>query len=247
MILLVDDKTSSNATGSVQPSFTISCSLHNLIDVFILKTKVVGAKDKFNVKLVCLHVCLDSKECKGIKITLRSHFIFEKTLLNELAESRIQGTHLFDTKENVLTKLHRIRDILTGLKDHLISEQEEYLHVMHIKEDIVHRIMNIIGMVRNGTRINGEIAANKVKLVAGSSNTVGTVVLKPIEAHDNRNITELFDQLKIVNENIKIQLAKQHYVNKRSLNDSDHWSGESLHLKRLYLNNDDHPFKGIIF
>lgn len=245
--MVVDDKTSLNDTGSVQPSFTISCSLHNLVDVFILKTRAVGAKEKFHLKLVCLHVCLDSNECKGIKITLRSHFIFEKTLLNKSSDSRIQATHLFETREKFLIKLHRIRDILTGLKDHLISEQEEYLHVMHIKEDNLKRIMNIIDMVRDGASIKGEVAAKKVKLVAGSKNTVDTVVLKPIEAHDNRNITELFHQLKMVNENIKIQLAKQHYVNKRSLNNSEHWSGQSLHVKRLYLNGEDHPFKGIIF
>lgn len=245
--MVVDDKTSLSDTGSMQPSFTIFCSLNNLVDVFILKTRAVGVKDKFNLKLVCLHVCLDSNECKGIKITLRSHFIFEKTMLDKPKKSRLHATHLFHTKEKGLVKLHRIRDILTGLKNHLISEQEEYLHAMHIKEDNLNRIMNIIDVVRDGAPIKGEIAAKKVKLVAGSKNTVGTVVLKPIEAHDNRNITALFHQLKMVNENMKSQLAKKHYVNKRSLNDSDHWSGQSIHVKRLYLNAEDHPFKGIIF
>lgn len=244
---MVDDKTSLSNTEPVQPSFTISCSLHNLVDVFILKTRAIGAKDKFNLKLLCLYVCLDSKECKGIKISMKSHFIFEQTLLNKPNESRLQATHLFDTKEKVLMKLHRIRDILTGLKDHLISEQEEYLRVMHIKEDNLNRIMNIIAEVQDGAPIKGEIAAKKVKLVAGSKNTIGTVVLKPIEAHDNQNITALFNQLKMINENIKSQLEKQHYVNKRSLNDSKHWTGQSLHVKRLYLNTENHPFKGIIF
>lgn len=240
MVTVVDDKTDSD-----QSSFMISCGIHNLLDIFVLKTKSLS-KNKFHLKLMCLHACFESAECKGITLTVTSHLLFEKYAYPKSKNStsnRIKA-HLFDTKEKIVTKLHHIRNVLTDQRNHLISDQEEYLNGMHIKEDNLKKILYIIKVLRDGAPINGIVQATKVKFNPNSKNTVGTVALNSVSTEMNHNITTLCQHLKTVNENLKSKLAKQRYIHKRSLSEDGHWSGQTLRVKRLYLNSEQHPFQG---
>lgn len=243
--MVVDDKSNgNNEVDSIQSSLLMKCDTHNLIDIFVVKTRALARK-KFHLKLMCLYVCLDPKECQGVTFSLTNRLIFEKYEAPKLNSSAVERvTNAYDTKDKVMLKLHQIRDVLTDLKNHLVSDQEQYLNAMHIKIDNLKKIMNIVKVLRDGAPIKGDVMATKITFKPNSKNFVGTVILNSESVDETRNITALSQHLKNVNENIKGLLAKQRYVIKRSLNESSHWFGKGLRVKKLFLKSAQHPFKG---
>lgn len=245
-VVVVDDKTNPYPPNGIQKQqiFSIPCSTDKLLDIFVVKTKTSDAK-KFNLNLQCVHVCSNSNDCDGITFTVTIYPLFEEQIHMERRPATSQSfVNVHGSKEKINQELHRIESILSDLKSHLVSHQEEYLRRIQSKTNSFKKILNIVSMMQSGMPMTDELVANKIRF-NNNNNTVDTIVLND-DKNINKNISTLYKEMKLINEDVLSKLPSKKQVKKRSLQTDKHWSGRFLHVKKLYLNG-NHQFKGNIF
>lgn len=240
-IIVVDDKTNHDG-DQTNRNIVVECETHNLKDVFVVKKRSSSHKNRFRIKLMCLYVCMNSLECQGITFKLIGHNLFDEYVHEDPSKSSVREKNV-GARSNEEERLRRIRDILLDLKGHLISQREEYLKPIHKKANSLKTILKVIRLLHDGAPINGVIFANKTKLVPNTGNTVKKVILRN-QSTSQKNISTLRSELETINENIKSVLNENSQKSKRSLVSHDKWTGETLHVHRLYLKTDNHVFNG---
>lgn len=243
----MDDKTAQIKDPAALPkNLVFECGTHNLLDIFVIRERKQTVKSKFTLKLMCLYVCMDPKECRGITFRLTVHNIFDEYVRGDQTskyDRHKAAIHSINANDH-LDKLARIQSILADLKYHLIHQQEEYLKPMQKKANSLKTILNVFHSLRQGAPISGNIVANKITFQPSTGNTLTKIILNS-QGASAKNVSTLYQQLSLLNANVKV-LDKSRHKTKRSPISSEKWSGDDLHVNKLYLNGDYHQFKGNI-
>lgn len=172
---------------------------------------------------------------------------------NETIELMVQTVKIFEAKvpdatlstANVLTpgdgprngddiaaQMSRIKELLTDLRSHLISENEQFLRPMRSKIVAMKEALQMRQALQNGT-IGPEpisIFCSQVKMSASpNETTVDAILLNADQNHMDASIAETYQRLK------KINATR----GKRS-----NGVEETMHVRRLTILSENHPFKG---
>lgn len=243
--MVVDDKSNQHPPNGIQKHqlYTIPCKNNQLVDAVIIKTRS-NIANRFMLKLLFVHVCLRADGCDGPTFTITSHPLFEEQTIGVPKVSDIKPLDKINlSKDKISGELHRIEAILADLKTHLVSHQEEYLKPMKEKANNLHTMLSIFERLNEGIKIAGVLNARKVQLVH-VSNRLNVVVL--IDQNTNTtqtgNISALYKKLKDINEEIRSTTSNK-AISKRSTKLTEHWTGDFMHVKRIYVNG-RHPFEG---
>lgn len=242
--MIVDDKTFQHPPNGIskQQLYPISCKADQLLDAFVIKAKS-KASNPFALSLLCVYACLHENGCAAPTFSIISHPLFEEQSMGRVLPST---TKPFDrihiSPDKIAENLHHIESILGDLKTHLVSQQEEFLKPIQSKTNNLRQIMHVIEQLNGGVRLTGDLVAKKVRLTR-PGNTVGTVVLTGGDATQSKNISTLYKEMNVINKAVHAQLSAAKAITKRSPADAGTWSGEFLHVKRLYLHG-QHPFEG---
>lgn len=241
--MIVDDKTFEHPPNGInkQQLYPIPCKSDQLLDAFVIKTKPLAAK-QFTLTLLYVYACLHEHGCAAPTFTMISHPLFEELTIGKPMSTNKPFDKIHVTQDKIAENLHHIENILTDLKNHLVSQQEEYLKPIQSKTNNLRKIVNVIEQLSGGIRLSGDLVARKVRL-SRPGNAVGMVTLTSGDATQSKNISTLYREMKQVNETVHAQMSAARAITKRSPADAESWSGDFLHVKRLYLHG-EHPFKG---
>lgn len=211
--------------------FAIPCKSEQFLDALI-----VEKRSKTSIlELVCIHVCLRANGCNTPAFTISNYPLFVEYNIGRPLTSAIQSfDKIHKIYDKVIENAHHIEYILTDLRNQLISHNEEYLKPIQTKVNHLHNILSIVENINKGIQMSGDVVAKKVR-VSNMGNTMNTIVLNNNNFTGNKNISTMYKEMKTIVEAARIRNSPERTKTKRSPVAPENWSGQFIHVSRLYL------------
>lgn len=135
--------------------------------------------------------------------------------------------------EKKYKRLNHIAEVMLDLKNHLQSEQVEYIEL--IQEKVVHlsKILDVFNMFYTNGAISTNMIGNIVRMKQNKENNVKNIILSNSNKSSNDFIKILSEKLKTFVLNLKNQVKNRIRINKRSI---EHMNKSIEQLKSLTVN-----------
>lgn len=140
------------------------------------------------------------------------------------------------TSGDIAMELSRIKELLLDLRGHLISENEQFLKPMQSKIADMKEALRMRQVLKNGTFGPEPISiyTSELKITGPTNETyVNTIMLNADQNDMNASLAETYERIK------KINIVPAPRA-KRTVSVQ-----ETLHVRRLTVKSDNHPFKGL--
>lgn len=228
----------------MQPHWIVNCAAENLLEIILQKTKIPDSNDVSH-KILCIYSDF-VKQNGVINFLLRTHELY--------VESLSITTFYLDsnTKQDITNsnqhanELDRIKNLLIGLKNHLIGQQEKYLRPMQDKLNDIKKVMKIKRLVQTGQPVSEKIICTNLKVETNSNSSIDKIIINT--SNNTKSITTMTEELRKINENSLI-LLNEHAARLKSAEnksgDDRTWMGETLNVNKLTLKGINHLFHGL--
>lgn len=176
-----------------------------------------------------------------IELTVRTATLFMEKMPDATVSAATvvkPGENVPETSANIVSEFKRIKDLLHDLRSHLISENEQFIKPMQSKIGAMKDTLRLRQALQSGTIGPDPISihCDQVKIAAPVNETkVDAVVLNAAQNPMDASIAEITERLK----KVRAQQAQQASRAKRSTVNE-----ETIHVRRLLIQSDNHPFKG---
>lgn len=139
------------------------------------------------------------------------------------------------TSDDIAVQLNRIKELLIDLRSHLISENEQFIRPMRSKIVAMKEALRMRQALQNGT-IGPEpisIFCSQVKMSAApNETTVDAILLNADQNHMDTSLAETYKRLMKINANPPTRAKRSNGFE------------ETIHVRRLTILSENHPFKG---
>lgn len=141
------------------------------------------------------------------------------------------------TSGDISFELNRIKELLLDLRSHLVSENEQFLKPIKNKITAMKEALRMQQALKNGT-IGPEpisIFCSQLKIATPNETKVDAIILNTDRNHVDVSLADTFERLKKINKSPPSRV-------KRSTG-----TEETIHVRRLTILSENHPFKGLSF
>lgn len=172
-----------------------------------------------------------------INLSVRTLELFEEKIPDATVNTVnvIKSGEVAKTSSDIALELSRIKELLLDLRSHLVSEDEQFLKPMQSKITALKEVLQMRQALQNGT-IGPEpisIFCSEVKVTAPTNGTkIDEVILNADANHIDARLADTYERLKKINTNPPVRA-------KRSTG-----TEETIHVRRLTIQSENHPFKG---
>lgn len=178
-----------------------------------------------------------STQIGTIDITVRTLKLFEE----KIPDATLNSANVMKSPDGPMTsgdiavELSRIKELLLDLRSHLVSENEQFLKPMQSKIAAMKEALQLRQALQTGTLGPEPISifCSQVKIVAPNETRVDTIILNADQNHLDASLATTYERLKKINVNPP----------SRAKRSSD--AQETIHVRRLTIKSENHPFKGL--
>lgn len=179
-----------------------------------------------------------STQSGTIDITVRTLKLFEE----KIPDATLNAANVMKSGDGTMTsgdiavELSRIKELLLDLRGHLVSENEQFLKPMQSKITAMKEALGTRQALQSGTLGPEPISifCSQVKITAPTETKVDAIILNADRNHMDASLANTYERLKKINVNPPSRA-------KRSTD-----AQETVHVRRLTIKSENHPFKGLL-